>query len=101
MPGTPSETAYQSVQIDFGNVPVSGAQTFTLKLIVKSGPGSLFFETFGIGIELCDQVEETDENNVGDPTLRGDPAGFRVSSASPGVPDLALDPDFGQPGTEG
>jgi serine/threonine protein kinase len=66
------------VILDFGNIPVAGNETFTLKFIVNSGPGTLFFEIFGIGNTPCANVEETNENDVANPTERSDPAGFEV-----------------------
>jgi hypothetical protein len=71
-------TPYAEIIFDFGNISVAGSETFTLKFDVSSGPGSLYFETFGIGTTPCANVEETDENNVAFPTERGDPAGFEV-----------------------
>ena len=78
VPGSTSTTPYQPVVIEFGNVSVTGDETFTLKFTNISGTGTLFFETFGIGNEPCPDVEETDQNNVAVPTVRGDPAGFKV-----------------------
>lgn len=87
VPGSPSATPYLPVGFSFGNVAVSGNETFTLKFIPISGPGTLYFETFGIGNKPCAGVEETDENNVANPTERGDPAGFKVL---PAVSPLSL-----------
>jgi serine/threonine protein kinase len=78
LPGSSAGIPYQSVEIDFGHIPVTGAETFTLKINVVSGSSDLFLETFGIGTTPCPNVEETDENNVDNPTERGDPAGFQV-----------------------
>jgi hypothetical protein len=74
---------YQPVTVNFGTVTVSGSETFTLRFINVIGQGSLYFETYGIGNKPCANVEETDENNVADPTERGDPAGFKVLAPSP------------------
>jgi hypothetical protein len=77
VPASGSEP-YGEVILDFGDIIVAGNETFTLKFIVNGGPGSLFFETFGIGNTPCANVEETNENDVAFPTERGDPAGFEV-----------------------
>lgn len=77
VPASGSEP-YGEVILDFGDILVAGNETFTLKFILNSGPGSLFFETFGIGSTPCANVEETNENDVANPTERGDPAGFEV-----------------------
>lgn len=87
--GTPSVTPYTPVTINFGEVAVSGTETFTLKFASVTGQGSLYFETFGIGNAPCANIEETTENNVADPTVRGDPAGFKVLASSPAT--LAID----------
>ncbi|MFZ0545307.1 MAG: hypothetical protein WAM60_07705, partial [Candidatus Promineifilaceae bacterium] len=71
-------TPYGEFIFDFGNISVAGNETFTFKLIINSGPGTLYFETFGIGNTPCANVEETDENDVAFPTERGDPPGFEV-----------------------
>jgi hypothetical protein len=69
---------YTEVILDFGDIAVGGNETFTLKFILNSGPGSLYLEIFGIGNTPCPNVEETNENNVANPTERSDPAGFEV-----------------------
>jgi hypothetical protein len=76
---------YKPVRFNLGNVVVSGTQTFTLKFINTGAPvESLpFLEVFGIGNTPCPNVMETDENNVANPTERGDPAGFKVLAPSP------------------
>lgn len=89
IPGTSQVTPYLPVNINFGSVPVAGNETFTLRFVSVSGPGTLFFETFGIGNMPCANVDETDENNVATPTVRGDPAGFKVLAASPASLTLA------------
>lgn len=81
--GDEQETPYLPIRIDLGEIPLSGSQTFTLKFTNVHGPGMLYFETFGIGKAPCEDVEETDENNVASPTVRGDPAGFRVLAGDP------------------
>lgn len=83
VPGTTDTIPYEEVTFDFGQVAVSGNETFTLKFDVVSGPGNLFFETHGIGNTPCPNVEETSENNVANPTERGDPAGFEVIFVPP------------------
>ncbi len=86
LPGT-LVPPYAVVHIDFPNIAVSGAETFTLKFSRVSGPGNLFFEMAGIGSFPCPNVEETNENNVAVPTVRSDPTGFRVlaSNQAPSV----------------
>jgi hypothetical protein len=69
---------YTEVILDFGDIAVGGNETFTLKFILNSGPGSLYLEIFGIGNTPCPNVEETNENDVANPTERSDPAGFEV-----------------------
>ena len=69
---------FQTVQIYFGGIPVSGSETFTIKFESVKGPGALYFMTHGIGTAPCENIEETAENNVEDPTERSDPAGFKV-----------------------
>jgi hypothetical protein len=66
------------VLLDFGDVSVTGNETFTLKFIVNGGPDTMFFEIFGIGITPCANVEEVDRNDVANPVERSDPAGFEV-----------------------
>ena len=83
VPGTTDTTPYEEIEFDFGQVAVSGDETFTLKFDVISGPGNLFFETHGIGNTPCPNVQETNENNVANPTERGDPAGFEVIFVPP------------------
>jgi len=84
-------TPYPVVRIDFPEaITVTGLETFTLKFVAVSGPDVLYFETAGIGSFPCPDVEETEENNVPNPTLRSDPAGFRVwgSPEGPFVGDV-------------
>jgi hypothetical protein len=83
---------YPTALLDFGSIGVSGSDTFTLAFTNVAGPGSLYFETHGIGSQAtCADVDETEENDVADPTVRADPAGFRVlppiaiSCAGPGI----------------
>ena len=83
VPGTTDNVPYEEVTLDFGQVSVSGNETFTLKFDVISGSGNLFFETHGIGNTPCPNVQETNENNVANPTERGDPAGFEVIFVPP------------------
>ncbi|MDJ0866917.1 MAG: thrombospondin type 3 repeat-containing protein [Myxococcota bacterium] len=81
VPGQFLSTPYPSHRFAFDRVPVSGRETFTLRFVNVSGPvgtDALLFEVFGIGNERCDDVQETEENDVAAPTVRGDPAGFRV-----------------------
>ncbi len=77
VPATGSEP-FGEVILDFGDITVVGNETFTLKIIVNSGPGTLFLEVFGIGNTPCANVEVTNENDVAFPTERTDPAGFEV-----------------------
>jgi hypothetical protein len=88
VPGNSSSPPYVPVKINFGNVPVSGSETFTLRFTSVTGEGFLFFEVFGIGNKPCPNVVETEENNVADPTERGDPAGFKVLTPSPSTLNL-------------
>jgi len=75
-----------SVPVYFGDVEVSGLESFTLKFKNFTGPGSVYIDTFGIGNEPCPNVEETDGNTSGTPSVRGDPADFSVISVpEPGV----------------
>ncbi len=74
---------YLPVTFTFNPVAVSGTQTYTLKFSITSGTGSVYFETAGIGNMPCANVEETEENNVALPTVRGDPTGFKVLAANP------------------
>ena len=76
--GDLNTTPYPNVVFDFGLVPVTGSETFTLKFIVNSGPGTVYMEVFGIGTTPCPGVQQTNENDVASPTERGDPPGFRV-----------------------
>jgi hypothetical protein len=73
----------QIVRMEFGNISVSGTETFTLKFIDVRSVGTLYMEVFGIGVKPCANVEETDENDVAAPTERGDPAGFKVLAPNP------------------
>jgi hypothetical protein len=66
-----------SVPIYFDDVAVSGSETFTLKLTNFSG-GTVYLDTYGLGANPCPDVEETSQNNVADPSVRGDPKGFSV-----------------------
>ena len=75
---------YKPVHIDFGNIPVAGAETFSLRFTNFDAPGLSFFETFGIGNKPCPNVMETEENNVAVPSERGDPAGFKALAPNPG-----------------
>ncbi len=83
IPASGSGTPYKPVTVNFGSISVSGSETFTLRFVNVVGQGSLYFETYGIGNTPCANVEETDENNVAEPTERGDPAGFKVLAPSP------------------
>lgn len=83
VPGTVNDAPYEEVTLDFGQVSVPANENFTLKFEVTSGPGNLFFETHGIGNTPCPNVEQTNENNVANPTERGDPAGFEVIFVPP------------------
>nr|WP_321398467.1 hypothetical protein [uncultured Desulfobacter sp.] len=71
---------YAPLRISFDEISVSGKETFTIKFTNISGPGILYFETFGIGNDICGNVEETDNNTGINPGVRGDVAGFRVLS---------------------
>jgi len=71
-------SGWSSVAIDFGKVGVSGSESFTLALKNFSGPGSAFFETFGIGNRPCPGVQETGANTGSTPSDRGDPNHFSV-----------------------
>lgn len=82
LPSTGS-TPYLPVTFNFGNIPVTGSQTFTLKFIPPAGTGTVYFEVFGIGNKPCPNVEETDDNTGANPPERSDPAGFKVLAASP------------------
>lgn len=77
VPATGSEP-YGEVNLDFGNISVAGNETFSLKLVVNSGPGALFLEVFGIGSTPCANMDVTNENDVAVPTERTDPAGLEV-----------------------
>ena len=77
VPATGSEP-FGEVILDFGDIAVAGNETFTLKIIVNGGPGTLFLEVFGIGSTPCANVQVTNENNIALPTERTDPAGFEV-----------------------
>ena len=83
---------YLPVTIDFGEVRVTGTESFALRFIGVDGPGSLYFETFGIGNFRCANVMETEQNNSATPIERGDPAGFKVLVASPA--DLSISSAF-------
>ena len=78
--GTDTTTPYIQVPIDFGSIPVSGTQTFSLKFTGFSGPGTVYFEVFGIGNTPCPNMDETDDTVANPPVVRGDPAGFTVYS---------------------
>ena len=69
---------YAPLRISFGDISVSGKETFTIKFTNISGPGTLFFETYGINVNVCGNMEETDNNTGSNPGGRGDVAGFRV-----------------------
>lgn len=80
---------YLPVTLNFGEVPVDGTETFSLRFVsISPVENTVYFETFGIGNTPCANVMETDENDVAEPTERGDPAGFKVLVTSPA--DLAL-----------
>lgn len=83
IPSTSAGTPYKPVTVNFGSITVSGSETFTLRFVNVIGQGNLYFETYGIGNTPCANVEETDENDVAEPTVRGDPAGFKVLAPSP------------------
>jgi len=74
---------FHPVQFDFGNITVTGDETFTVKMLNVDSAGTPYLETFGIGNTPCPNVQETDENNVADPTERGDPAGFKALAPNP------------------
>jgi hypothetical protein len=78
LPAVTAGTPYKVVRFTFDTVPVSGSETFTYKILIDSAPSNLYLETYGIGHYPCSGVEETNENNVANPTVRGDPAGFQV-----------------------
>jgi len=82
VPGGLNVQPFRAVAVEFQDVVrVLGAETFTLKMTNVSGPGTLLFETYGIGQTPCPNVQETTENNVATPTERGDPAGYRLLGA--------------------
>ncbi len=83
IPSSTAGTPYKPVTVNFVAVSVSGSESFTLRFIDVKGPGNLYFETYGIGNNPCANVEETSENNVANPNVRGDPAGFKVLAPSP------------------
>ncbi len=93
LPGAFATTPYTPVRIDFGYVPVAGEETFTIKVFPMSGPGgTLVFETFGFGNEPCPNVEETGENTVPNPSVIGDPAGFKLLTVPTNpLPDLVCE----------
>jgi hypothetical protein len=77
-------TPFKPVRFDFGNMPVTGTETFTLKIADITGPGTLYFEVFGIGSQACCiGVDETSGNSTANPSVRGDPSGFRVLADGP------------------
>lgn len=84
---------YQPVRINFGaTVPVAAAgETFTVALDNLSGASTTaYFEVFGIGVNPCaPAIQETDENNVAVPTVRGGLAGFKVLKNDPSSFSLA------------
>lgn len=85
-PASSAGTPYDVVSIKFPQeISVKGTETFTLSFVAVSGQGTLYFETYGIGNAPCPNVEETNENNVASPTVRGDPAGFKVLAKSPAL----------------
>ncbi len=78
IPSASAGVPYKVIQFKFPYVKVTGTETFTLKFNLITSPSSLYLETYGIGNKPCANVEETDENDVANPTERGDPAGFQV-----------------------
>ena len=90
LPATSDGLPYKTVRLDFGSVPVSGSETFTLKFVENSAPSFWFFETHGFGNDPCPNVIETNENNVAAPTERGDPAGFKVL----GLPTQTINSEY-------
>jgi hypothetical protein len=78
-----SETPYKVITIKFNKeISVTGSETFTLAFDAIAGQGTLYFETYGIGNTPCQGVEVTNENDVEYPTVRSDPAGFKVLAKS-------------------
>ncbi|MCX7681849.1 MAG: hypothetical protein N2508_07795 [Anaerolineae bacterium] len=75
---------YRPVTFTFGNITVTSPQTFTIKFLSPAAGGPVYYlETFGVGNKPCPNVQETEQNNVANPTERGDPAGFKVLAAGP------------------
>jgi hypothetical protein len=82
----PTTDTFRSVAVDFGAIPVSGPETFTVKLANPSGPGSAYVDTLGIGNDPCADVEVTENNTGSDPATRADPNHFSVI----GLPEPGL-----------
>ena len=72
------EPPYTTVHIDFPPIPVSGTETFTLRFVDFSGPGSVYFETAGIGNYPCPTFIVTEGNTEADPVLRSSATGMRI-----------------------
>lgn len=110
---TNSAHPFGLVHIDFPNtVDVTGDETFTLRFSDITGQGILYIEQTGFDNLPCPDVEETNENNVANPTERSEPAGFKVLALTVGqcgiglpisehkVASAALTPTSGPPGSE-
>ena len=88
---TSSGTPYSVVHIDFPEVSASGSTTFTLRFVDVVGPGTLYFETAGIGWYPCPAFLVTETNTDSVPTLRGGATGMRVLAAPASCLDCAGD----------
>ena len=73
---------FQAVRLELA-ANTTGTFTFDAELRRSTGftaPGAstVYLDTYGIGANPCPDVEETSQNNVPVPSVRGDPKGFSV-----------------------
>lgn len=77
---------YTTVHMDFPPIPVSGTETFTLRFMDFSGPGSVYFETAGIGNYPCPAFIVTEGNTQAEPVIRSSATGMRILAPPSGCP---------------
>jgi hypothetical protein len=71
------------IQFEFGPIPVVGRETFTFRLTNVATPDdiNIFYEG-AANVDTCPDFYDTNENNVADPSVRGNEMFVRVLGSS-------------------
>lgn len=71
------------IQFDFGPIPVVGRETFTFRLTDVTTPDDIgIFYEGAANVDTCPDFYDTNENNVANPTVRGNEMFVRVLGSS-------------------